>query len=105
MKKLPIFLVLTILALSGISYAQSADKGTTTGGNTAVITVKGLVCEFCVKAIEKVFIKQPEVESVSIDLGKAAVTIVFKQGQALDDAKIKVFVKDAGYDVDEIKRP
>lgn len=104
MKKLPALLILIMLALPGISYAQPAEKEPARIGNTAVIAVKGLVCEFCVKAIEKVFIKQPEVERVSIDLDKAMATIVFKKGQTLDDAKIKALVKDAGYDVDEIKR-
>ncbi len=69
-----------------------------------VIAVKGLVCEFCVKTIEKVLRKQDEVADVSIDLRTATVKVMFKKGQTIDDARIKALIKDAGYDVDTINR-
>lgn len=105
MKKLSTLLILTMLAFSGFSHAQPAETELLIGGNSVVITVKGLVCEFCVKTIEKVFLRQPEVDHVSIDLSKATVTVTFKKDMTIDDIKIRKLVKDAGYDIDEITRP
>jgi len=105
MKKITTVFISIMLALSVISYAQHAEKEPITGGSTAAITVKGLVCEFCVKTLEKVFSKQPEVDHVFINLSEATVVIAFKENMNIDDVKIRDLVKDAGYDVDEIKRP
>ncbi len=73
-------------------------------GRTAIISVKGLVCEFCVKNIEKIMKKQKEVEDVSIDLQTATAKIVFKNGQTIDDQKLRLLIKEAGYEIDTIKR-
>jgi copper chaperone CopZ len=63
-----------------------------------------MVCAFCATGIEKTFRKQPEVESVNVDLAKKLVTIKTKQGKTLSDAKVKEVVTYSGYTMGKIVR-
>ena len=67
-------------------------------------TVNGMVCAFCATGIEKTFRKQPEVESVKVDLKEKSVTIKTKPGETLSDAKIKEVVTYSGYTMGKIIR-
>ena len=67
--------------------------------DTIRATVNGMVCGFCATGIEKTFRAQPEVKTVDVDLENKLVTIHTKQGQTLDDAKIKKLLGNAGYSV------
>jgi copper chaperone CopZ len=87
-------LVLIIgLSLCGVAAADSIQA-----------TVKGMVCGFCATGIEKTFRAQPEVKAVDVDLENKLVTIQTKQGQTLDDSKIKKLLGNAGYSVVGIVR-
>ncbi|MGC1294214.1 MAG: heavy metal-associated domain-containing protein [Alloacidobacterium sp.] len=88
--------LLTIIIIFGISAAVSAD--------TIKATVNGMVCGFCATGIEKTFKAQPEVKTVDVDLQNKLVTIQTKQGQKLDDAKIKKLLGNAGYSVVAVAR-
>ena len=83
--------LLTIIVIFGLTAAVSAD--------TIKATVNGMVCGFCATGIEKTFRAQPEVKTVDVDLENKLVTIHTKQGQTLDDAKIKKLLGNAGYSV------
>jgi mercuric ion binding protein len=67
-------------------------------------TVNGMVCAFCATGIEKTLRKQPEVESVKVDLPSKQVTIKTKPGKTLSDAKIKEVVTYSGYTMGKIGR-
>jgi copper chaperone CopZ len=87
-------LVLIIaLSLCGVAAADSIQA-----------TVKGMVCGFCATGIEKTFKAQPEVKAVDVDLENKLVTIQTKQGQTLDNSKIKKLLGNAGYSVVGIVR-
>lgn len=62
-------------------------------------SIKGMVCAFCVDNIQKVFKKHKEVEDININLDTKLLTLVFKEGQNMDDQKIKKLIKSSGYDV------
>jgi mercuric ion binding protein len=83
--------LLTIIVIFGLTAAVSAD--------TIKATVNGMVCGFCATGIEKTFKAQPEVKTVDVDLENKLVTIHTKQGQTLDDAKLKKLLGNAGYSV------
>jgi mercuric ion binding protein len=70
---------------------------TTVFAETIRTTVNGMVCAFCATGIEKTFRKQPEVESVKVDLPSKQVTIKTKPGKTLSDAKVKEIVTYSGY--------
>jgi mercuric ion binding protein len=88
--------LLTIIVIFGLTAAVSAD--------TIKATVNGMVCGFCATGIEKTFKAQPEVKTVDVDLENKLVTIQTKQGQTLDDAKIKKLLGNAGYSVVVVAR-
>lgn len=88
--------LLTIAIAVGLSAAVSAD--------TIRATVNGMVCGFCATGIEKTFRAQPEVKAVDVDLENKLVIIYTKQGQIIDDAKIKKLLGNSGYSVVRIAR-
>jgi mercuric ion binding protein len=67
-------------------------------------SVNGMVCAFCATGIEKTFKTQPEVKTVTVDLQNKLVTIHTKEGQTIDDAKLKKLIGNAGYSVVGIVR-
>ena len=76
---------------------------------TIKIGVEGMVCDFCAQSIEKVFLKQPGVEKVDVNLEVGKVTVkmadVFKDDEdGISDERIKQLFLDAGYDISSIKR-
>lgn len=80
----------------GLAAAVSAD--------TIRATVNGMVCGFCATGIEKTFKAQREVKTVNVDLQNKLVTIQTKEGQTIDDAKLKRLIGNAGYAVVAIAR-
>ena len=88
--------LLTIIITFALTAAIFAD--------TIRATVNGMVCSFCATGIEKTFRAQPEVKTVDVDLENKLVTIHTKQGQTLDNAKIKKLLGNAGYSVVAVVR-
>jgi mercuric ion binding protein len=88
--------LLTIMLMFALTAAVSAE--------TIRTTVNGMVCAFCATGIEKTFRKQPEVESVKVDLKEKLVTIKTKPGKTLSDAKVKEIVTYSGYTMGKIVR-
>jgi copper chaperone CopZ len=88
--------LLTLIITFGVATAVSAE--------TIRATVNGMVCGFCATAIEKTFKRQPEVKTVAVDLKSRLVTVTTKEGQTLDDAKVKKLMTNTGYSVVNIDR-
>ena len=73
------------------------------------IEVEGLVCDFCAQSIEKVFMKQPGVAFVYVNLDRGNVYIkmadVFEKDEdGISDIRIRKLFEDAGYNVTNITR-
>jgi copper chaperone CopZ len=85
--------LLIALSLCGVAAAD-----------TIRATVNGMVCGFCATGIEKTFRAQPEVKAVDVDLENKLVTIHTREGQTMDDSKIKKLLGNAGYSVMGIVR-
>ena len=76
---------------------------------TIHIDVEGLVCDFCAQSIEKVFMKQPGVEKVNVNLNDGRVIIkmadVFQDDEdGISNNIIEKLFLDAGYQVTAIMR-
>jgi len=84
-------------------YATDFDKECNKK-NYVNVDVNGMVCDFCARALEKVFIKKDEVDSINVDLNNGKIAINFNEGFSLDNSKIKKLVTDSGYDVVKINR-
>jgi copper chaperone CopZ len=67
--------------MSGLSDAQ-----------IAVVSVEGMVCDFCARGIEKTFKKDPAVLRIDVDLarGKVLIAYILEQEISFDDIKTKI---------------
>ena len=54
------------------------------GMKVAIVSVNGMVCDFCARGIEKTFKKNSEVLKVDVDLGRGKVVIAFSKGTRID---------------------
>ena len=73
-------------------------------GKSVQVEVNGLVCDFCARALEKIFSKQEAVEGIDVNLDTKIITINFNEGQDLDDQTLTELITDSGYNVEEIHR-
>lgn len=93
-------LVLVMAVFSGVAcFAEDAVKG-----ETMNVTLKGLVCDFCARAIEKTFAKQADVEKVDVDLDSALLVVEMKPGKTMDDGTVARLVAESGYEVESVRR-
>jgi copper chaperone CopZ len=83
--------------------AADTDMDALTDGETVYVHVNGLVCDFCARALEKVFRKQDAVASIAVDLDEKIITVYFKDNMRLDDDTIISLIADSGYNVTEIE--
>ena len=97
-KFLIIFFILTFIHIFQI---KSQNKTKTEILN---ISVKGLVCDFCARSIEKLFKKENSVEEIDVNLEKMLIIIRLKNGETLNNEKVIKLINDSGYDVQEINR-
>jgi copper chaperone CopZ len=91
MKKLSLIIFISAAVIAGFP------------SNTVYVDVNGLVCDFCARAIEKVFSKQPAVADIDVNLDKKIIKIQFNTGQRLDDNTITQLITDSGYAVRSIR--
>lgn len=84
--------------------AQQRGAQTAPIAADAIVSVNGLVCDFCAQAIDRSFRRRPEVNDVRVDLTARTVSIDFRSSQNLDDATIRDIVTRAGYTVVSIRR-
>lgn len=75
-----------------------ADDTQMKAGSAIHVKVNGLVCDFCARAVEKVFNKRDEVVGTTVDMNKGLVILNIADGQSLDDATIEKLITDSGYD-------
>ncbi len=99
--------LLTILAIFALipatASANHADGGTLQ--KDVAVEVNGLVCDFCARALEKVFGKRDEVHGIHVDLSAGEVAIDLNDNQNMSDEEITALITDAGYNVVKINRP
>ena len=94
-----VFLSLILLTFCiGSAYAKTIKIG-----------VEGMVCDFCAQSIEKVFMKQPGVEKVNVNLNDGRVIIkmadVFQDDEdGISNDRIEKLFLEAGYEVTAIMR-
>ena len=65
-----------------------------TDSQIAVVNVKGMVCDFCARGIEKTFKKDTNVKKIDVDLSKGKVLIAYDNSQEIkfDDIKEKILI-------------
>ena len=107
MKHIWIALAATTLAAITPSAMAETDpqSGTTISAQTLVTAkVNGMVCDFCARAVTKVFGKEAAVENVHVDLDKGEIHVTLKSGAELSDERVASLGKKSGYDLVSIAR-
>ncbi|MDI1227328.1 MAG: heavy metal-associated domain-containing protein [bacterium] len=95
MKKLFTLTVLLMLSTPALA---------THNGPHIIVSVNGLVCDFCAVSMDKTFSKKPGVTDVDVNLTTKIVRIDMKPATDIGDDEIKKGITDAGFDVVSIKR-
>ena len=90
-----IFVIILTLFIATKSFALNSKHCK----DEVIIDVHGMVCDFCARAIEKVFSKKDEVSSIDVNLDDSKIIIIMKDGKTIDNAELKKLIIDSGYDV------
>ena len=106
MKLIKLALAASALAIAApIATAQDSASETAIDAQTLVTAkVNGMVCDFCARAVTKVFGKQDAVENVHVDLDNGEIHVTLKPGAEISDEKVADLVKRSGYDLVSIER-
>lgn len=64
----------------------------------AVVSVKGMVCDFCARGIEKTFKKDKSVKKIDVDLDRGKVFIAYNLSKKIDFEEIKQKIQANGQD-------
>ena len=98
-----LFFYITFSLLILMSNLTNAENNENTK-DFFTISVNGLVCDFCARSIEKLFMKRESVLDIDVNLEKMLITVRLKKNKNLDNQTIKQIINDSGYDIVEINR-
>ena len=73
------------------------------GGQVAVVSVMGMVCDFCARGIEKTLKRDKSVTKVDVDLSRGRVLIAFATTAPIDRAAIDRKILANGQNVTAVK--
>ena len=95
-----------IIFASPITFAEETAESETAAVADTMITAKvnGMVCDFCARAVTKVFGKEDAVENVHVDLDSGEIHVTLKSGAELSDDRVAELVKKSGYDLVSVER-
>ena len=69
----------------------------------AVVSVKGMVCDFCAQGIEKTFKKDKTVAKIDVDLNKGKIIIAYQKNTKNDFEKIKKLIISNGQNATKLQ--
>lgn len=107
MKPLYIALAATLMTIATpTAMAENEPAAATAQSAQTMVTAKvnGMVCDFCARAVTKVFGKEDAVENVHVDLDNGEIHVTLKSDTELSDARVAELVKSSGYDLVSIDR-
>ena len=88
-----------------ISMADQTPQDVSATAQTMVTAkVNGMVCDFCARAVTKVFGKEDAVDNVHVDLDSGEIHVTLKSGAELSDDRVAALVKKSGYDLVSVER-
>ena len=106
MTKMSLILAAAALAVSSPSAFGQSQPAETAQADAPLLTinVKGLVCDFCARAVSKVFGKNEAVEHVHVDLDGGEIHVGLKPGASLTDDEVETLVRKSGYAMVSVER-
>lgn len=103
MKKIMMMVAVMAFMMVGMNNAK-AEEAMAEAGEVVHVQALGLVCDFCARALEKVFMDTEKVDQVAVNLDESRIDITMKKGEHFDDEKITEMIVDSGYNVEGITR-
>ena len=107
----------TLFCAAALAFAAPASQAETEPATTAqaqaqaqaqatllTVNVKGMVCDFCARAVSKVFGKNDAVESVHVDLDTGEIHVGLKPGMDIADEDVETMVRKSGYSFVSLER-
>ena len=73
------------------------------GAKILVVSVKGMVCDFCARGIEKTFKRDTNLLKIDVDLNSGKVLIAYKAAAKIDESGIAMKIRDNGQEVVKIE--
>jgi copper chaperone CopZ len=77
--------------------------GDLSNSQIAVVSVKGMVCDFCARGIEKTFNKDKTVQKIDVDLSKGKVIIAYTRDKKIDYEEIKKKILSNGQSANNLQ--
>lgn len=99
-----LFGFLCVLSLSNAKATNAQAKCTLDAKDKVVVSVDGMVCDFCAQSISATFKKEKAVEAVEINLDQKTVTLDMKAGQNLNNQRIEEIIGKTGYKFNSLER-
>ena len=103
MSKKHIHVVVTIL-ISVFLLGQAQAKENSLPQGDIQVYVKGMVCSFCARGLEKKLKEQKQIIAVHIEMKKRLVSFALKPKTFLTDNNIKKIIEDSGFSLEKIVR-
>lgn len=72
-------------------------------GLVAVVSVQGMVCDFCARGIEKTFSKDKHIEKIDVDLASGKIVLAYASGTTIDRADIQTKILNNGLNTTDIQ--
>ena len=71
--------------------------------NIAVVSVIGMVCDFCARGIEKTFKRDKSVKRVDVDLSRGKVLVAYNNRKVIDFEEIKLKIVSNGQNATDLQ--
>lgn len=71
---------------------------------TIIVSIEGMVCDFCARSLEKIFYQKENVQGVIVNLDNETMTLEIDEGTDVPNEEINKLVYYAGYKTSGIKR-
>ena len=94
----------TLMAPIAVADHHAPAEAGAIGQTMVTAKVNGMVCDFCARAVTKVFGKEDTVENVHVDLDNGEIHVTLKSGADMSDAEVEKLVKKSGYDLVSVGR-
>ena len=71
--------------------------------NIAIVSVKGMVCDFCARGISKTFLKDKDVKKIDVDLDNGKVLIAFSKSKEITFPEVKKKILSNGQNMSDLQ--
>lgn len=69
----------------------------------AIVSVKGMVCDFCARGIEKTFLRDKSVKKIDVDLANGKVIIAYLKSKNINSDEIKEKIISNGQNMSDLQ--